>query len=149
MNPRHEARTLAVQFLFQRDFNRGDLEEALTDFWGEQKVTDRVRTFADQLIRGVEAHKTALDRLLTAAAEHWDLERMAATDRNIMRLALYEMKHCDDIPPVVSIDEAVDLAKEFSGMESGRFVNGILDRVARGLDRPARAAAPRTRTGGK
>lgn len=143
MNARHEGRTLAVQFLFQRDFNKGDLDEALTDFWSGREAAPRVKTFAETLIRGVEANRAALDRELRGHAEHWDLERMAATDRNIMRVALYEMHHCDDIPPVVSIDEAVNLAKEFSGMESGRFVNGILDRAARGLKRPARAAAQR------
>jgi N utilization substance protein B len=74
-------------------------------------------------------------------AENWDLKRMGAVDRNVMRVALFEMLHRTDIPPVVSINEAVDLAKELSSDESGRFVNGILDRARRDISRPARAAA--------
>lgn len=144
MTVRHQARLLAAQFLFQRDFNTGDLEEALADFWA---ITGRTappaaREFAEALIRGVEAHRAELDERLRSYAEHWDLGRMGAVDRNVMRMALFEMYHRDDIPPVVSIDEAVELAKELSGLESGRFVNGILDRAARDLRRPPRSGRP-------
>ncbi len=142
MKMRHQARMLAVQMLFQRDFNPGDLEQAFTDFWEGRDVPADVRTFMETLVRGVEAHREELDERLRAYAEHWDLERMGAVDRNIMRAALFEMLFRDDIPPVVSIDEAVELAKEFNGLESGRFVNGILDRAARDLPRPARAGRP-------
>jgi N utilization substance protein B len=138
MKARHQARLLAVQLLFQRDFNPGDLTEALADFWEGRTTPDNIREFAEALVRGVESCRPELDERLRAYAEHWDLERMGAVDRNVMRLALYEMRHCEDIPPVVSINEAVDLAKEFSGLESGKFVNGILDRAARDLQRPAR-----------
>ncbi len=142
MTGRHEARLLAVQLLFQRDFNTGDLEEALQDFWDGHAADDRVRRFAEDLVRGVEANRAALDDLLRRCAEHWDVGRMGAVDRNIMRVALYEMHHRADVPPVVSINEAVDLAKEFNGLESGRFVNGILDRARRELGRPARTPGP-------
>ena len=142
MKARHQARLMAVQFLFQRDFNTGDLDEALADFWAGRRTPENVRAFAENLLRGVETHRPQLDERLRGYAEHWDLERMGAVDRNVMRLALYEMWHCDDIPPVVSINEAVDLAKEFSGLESGKFVNGILDRAARDVHRPARSARP-------
>jgi len=142
MSRRHEARLLAVQFLFQRDFNAGDLEEALRDFWDGRQVSDRLRSFAEELIRGVESVRPDLDDRLRGYATNWDLARMAAVDRNILRLALYEMIHRPDIPPVVSINEAVDLAKEFSGRESARFVNGVLDRAVRDVPRPARCAVP-------
>ena len=142
MKARHQARLLAVQFLFQRDYNTGDLAEALADFWDARRTPENARAFAEALIHGVEGHRPELDERLRAYAEHWDLERMGAVDRNVMRLALFEMWHCADIPPVVSINEAVDLAKEFSGLESGRFVNGILDRAAREVRRPARSARP-------
>ena len=140
MGGRHEARQQAVQFLFQRDFNPGELNEALTVFWTEAKATKRFRQFAEDLIRGVELHRKALDEKIQKYAEHWDLKRMGAVDRNVMRLALYEMLFCPDIPPVVSINEAVELAKELSGVESGKFVNGILDRARLDIERPARAA---------
>ncbi len=138
MSARHQARLLAVQFLFQRDFNPGDLEEALRDFWEGRAPPPSVRAFAEDVIRGVETNRAELDERLRAYAEHWDLERMSAVDRNIMRVALYEMRRRDDIPPIVSINEAVDLAKEFNGLESGKFVNGILDRAARDVRRPPR-----------
>lgn len=141
MSGRHDARTFAVQFLFQRDFNQGDLDPALADFWVERPCDDKVRQFTAELIRGVEDQRTDLDARLQRYAENWDVRRMGAVDRNIMRVALYEMLYRKDIPPVVSINEAVDLAKELSSEESGRFVNGILDRARRDLDRPPRAAA--------
>ncbi|MBU4459214.1 MAG: transcription antitermination factor NusB [Verrucomicrobia bacterium] len=142
MSARHESRLLAVQFLFQRDFNDGDLADALADFWAARNIGPKLRAFAEDLIRGVEAVRPELDERLRALATNWDLSRMAAVDRNILRLALYEMHHRADIPPVVSMNEAIDLAKEFGGRESGRFVNGILDRAAKDVKRPARCAAP-------
>ena len=82
-----------------------------------------------------------LDTLMISHADNWDLNRMAVVDRNILRLAAYEMLHREDIPPVVSINEAVDIAKKFSTEESGRFVNGILDKICSELSRPTRTTA--------
>ena len=141
MGGRHEARQWAVQFLFQRDFNAGDIESALADFWQDKKSSDKSRLFAEELIQGVESKKDELDRLIRKYAEHWDVRRMGAVDRNVMRVALYEMIYRPDIPPVVSINEAVEIAKDLSGVESGKFVNGILDHACKEQDRPARAVA--------
>ncbi len=132
----------AVQFIFQRDFNRNDMTEALEEFWRELDATPALRQFAEELIRGVEEHKAELDERIQQYAQHWNVARMGAVDRNVMRVALYEMIYRQDIPPVVSINEAVELAKELSGDESGKFVNGILDRVRKDLDRPARTIRP-------
>ena len=141
MSSRHDARLWAVQFLFQRDFNDTELEAAFADFWPERKANAPTRVFCEALIRGVELYRDEIDARLRKYAEHWSLERMGAVDRNIMRVALFEMLFCKDIPPVVSINEAVDLAKELSGRESGKFVNGILDRARQDVDRPARVSA--------
>ena len=143
MSDRHEARERTVQFLFQRDFNNGDLEEALKDFWAscEPAPSPKAKAFADGLIRGVLEHNEHVDRELQKYADHWDVRRMGALDRNVMRLASYEMLYRRDIPPVVSINEAVQIAKDFSSLESSRFVNGILDEMAKHLGRPARCAA--------
>jgi len=141
MGGRHEARQWAVQFLFQRDFNEGDIESALAEFWRDKDSGDKARVFAEELIRGVEGRKDELDKLIRKYAEHWDVKRMGAVDRNVMRVALYEMTQRPDIPPVVSINEAVEIAKDLSGVESGKFVNGILDRACKEQDRPARAVA--------
>lgn len=140
MATRRHAREWVIQFLFQRDFNVNDLEHALTDFWNTKRLDPPTRQFTEDLIRGVLAYRPKIDDKLQHYAEHWDVKRMNAVDRNVMRLALYEMLYRPDIPPVVSINEAVDIAKMFSSLESGRFVNGILDRARKDLDRPSREA---------
>jgi N utilization substance protein B len=88
-----------------------------------------IRLFADPLIRGVLAHGAAIDELIKSHAKNWELHRLAAVDRNVMRLAIFEMLHREDIPPAVSINEAVEIAKKFSTQDSGKFVNGILDKI--------------------
>ena len=163
MGQRREAREKAVQFLFQHDLNPSEnVEESLAHFWNSQRASaiaeDKAganwgqkvdllpptaeelatRVFADKLIRGVLQHRPALDEKIKEHAQNWDINRMAVVDRNILRLAIYEMLHRDDIPPVVSINEAVDIAKRFSTEDSGKFVNGILDKVKNELVRPAR-----------
>jgi N utilization substance protein B len=97
-----------------------------------------VRTFADKLIRGTIEHREEADQRIRQYAQNWDLHRMAVVDRNILRMAIYEMLHREDIPPIVSINEAVDIAKKFSTQESGKFVNGLLDKVKSDILRPAR-----------
>lgn len=142
MKPRHQSRMLAVQFLFQRDFNQNDFEDALRLFWLRNKTSEKVKSFADTLIRGVSAHREGLDERIQEYAKNWDVKRMGALDRNVLRMALYEMLYCLEIPPVVSINEAVDIAKEFSSIQSGHFVNGILDRAKQDLKRPLRTVKP-------
>ena len=100
-----------------------------------------LRLFSEPLIRGVLQHREAIDTEIQKYAHNWDIRRMAAVDRNILRLAVYEMRHRTDIPPVVSINEAVDIAKRFSTQDSGKFVNGILDKIKGDLMRPARVVA--------
>jgi N utilization substance protein B len=163
MGKRREARERAVQFLFQHDLNPPErLDEALDHFWDTQRTAAiaeekgdanwgqkvelpgptaeeaAIRVFADPLIRGTLEHRDEADTLIKKYAQNWELHRIAAVDRNILRLAIYEMLHREDIPPVVSINEAVDIAKKFSTQDSGKFVNGILDRVKGELMRPAR-----------
>jgi transcription antitermination protein NusB len=163
MGKRREARERAVQFLFQHDLSPAeDLPAALNRFWESQRAAaiaeDKgaatwgqpvqlppptaeeaaIRVFADPLIRGALEHRDEADEIIKKHAKNWDLHRMAAVDRNILRLAIFEMLHRDDIPPVVSINEAVDIAKKFSTQDSGKFVNGILDKVKGELMRPAR-----------
>lgn len=143
---RRHARELAAQFLYQHDIGGGELEESLALFWQtQQEVNDPARAFAEELIRGTVEHRSAVDEKIQKYTENWELPRIATVDRNILRLAMYEMLFRDDIPPVVSINEAVDIAKKFSTRESGAFVNGILDRLKADLSRPARTAATPTK----
>jgi len=163
MGQRREARERAVQFLFQYDVNPSEnLDEALNRFWESQRAgaiaeekgpatwgqkaeapppsveEAALRTFSDKLIRGTLEHRDELDKQIIKHAQNWDLHRMAVVDRNILRLAIYEMLHRLDIPPIVSINEAVDIAKKFSTEDSGKFVNGLLDKIKGELMRPAR-----------
>ena len=140
MTTRRFGREWAVQFLFQHDFNAGNTDQSLDDFWALQNVDPKSRPFAAELIQGVLDHLGELDKRIQAYADHWEVKRMNAVDRNTIRLALFEMLFRPDIPPVVSINEAVDIAKRFSSNESGKFVNGILDRARKDLDRPSREA---------
>ncbi len=138
---RRLARELAVQFLYQFDLGGGSLKEAFPLFWETQPdVGDAGRQFAEELVRGVMERRAVIDEHIVKYADNWDLPRIAAVDRNILRLAIYEMLYRSDIPPVVSINEAVDIAKKFSTSESGAFVNGILDRLKAELTRPSRTA---------
>ncbi len=139
---RRLARECAVQILYQFDVNPVGIEEALLLFWQTQDETSPgVKSFAEELARGTIAHRDEVDEKIKKYTEHWELGRIAMVDRNVLRLAIYEMMFRHDIPPVVSINEAVDLAKKFSTPESGGFVNGILDRVRMDLPRPARTAS--------
>jgi len=142
MSKRRECREWVVQLLFQLDLNPTDeLAGVFERFWLDKSPDARARMFTESVVAGVRTNLDRIDGLIRELAEHWDLNRMGVLDRNVIRMAVYEMLYRDDIPPVVSINEAVDIAKYFSSRESGRFVNGILDRVRQGLKRPSRRAA--------
>lgn len=148
MGKRREGREAAIQFLYQLDLNPEPLESLRTRFWelrtgqGQNPVPERTRRFAEQLVEGVTGQATAINERISKCVENYDLNRIAPVDRNILRLAIYEMLFCEDIPPVVSINEAIEIAKRFGGEESSRFVNGVLDKIRSQLTRPARTAAP-------
>jgi transcription antitermination protein NusB len=125
---RHLARRVALDILFQADLTGRD-PLAVLDEW--ESAGEAVPAFARELVTGVTADRGELDRVLGEHADDWSVERMAAVDRAILRLAAYEMKSRPDVPVAVAIDEAVEAAKELSTDESGRFVNGILGRIAR------------------
>lgn len=141
MSIRQEAREYALQFLFQCDFNDEEIEQAWTDFWTGKRTGKKVRQFARELADGVLADRYRIDGMIQDVSDNWRLNRMAAVDRNLMRIAVFEMISRDDIPPVVSINEAVRLAKEYGTPESGRFVNGILDQILKSLKRPHRTVS--------
>ena len=135
------ARQAAVQFHFWRDLQRGAGPEKMDDFWEFCPAKSSVREFAQPLIDGMVAHQPELDERIARYCENYDINRISPVDRAVLRLAIFEMLYRDDIPPVVSINEAIELAKTFGGPDSGRFVNGILDRVKDDLHRPLREPA--------
>jgi N utilization substance protein B len=142
MGLRRDGRVAAIQFLYQIDTHPPvKVDEARDVFWKQHEVPQKVRDFAEPLVRGVVAKMPEVDAKIRTLADNWDFERLAVVDRNILRLAIYEMLFCPEIPPVVSINEAIEIAKKFSTAESGKFVNGLLDRVKKDLLRPARQAS--------
>ena len=136
---RKEARQWALQMLFQLDINPEDTDVLFDDFFEHKKYANRDRAFAEKTVTGVIDNCDALDKKVEEFTPKWDMNRLGGVDRNVLRIAAYEMIYCDDIPPVVSINEAIENAKDYSGQESGKFVNGVLDELRKTLDRPARS----------
>lgn len=147
MGKRRKAREAAVQYHFWRDLQHGEGPEKLDEFWEFCPATPRAKEFAQPLIEGMVTHLPEIDERIRRYSENYEFHRISPVDRNILRLAIYEMLYRDDIPPVVSINEAIDLAKTFGSGDSGRFVNGILDRVKDDLKRPLREAVAQKNEG--
>ncbi len=157
MGQRRRSREVALQVLYQLDMTGVSPEEGICLYFDHFAVNEKsdsesgedntllppdgnlkpwsqetlraARPFAELLVQGVCLHRDEIDRWIGSASEHWRLDRMSVVDRNILRIAIYEMCYCQDIPPKVSINEAIDLAKRFSGRDSGPFINGVLDQV--------------------
>jgi N utilization substance protein B len=136
MGTRRKARELALQLLYQHELTHAAPEEMQAHFEEWKGASEGARRFADSLVRGVIEHLGEIDDELGRQTAHWRLERLAAVDRNILRLALCELLFHDDTPPAVVIDEAIEVAKRFGSSESARFVNGVLDGFVR-RTRPA------------
>jgi N utilization substance protein B len=160
MATRRQGREWALQMLFQSDLNPGlDIDMAIPKFWRQQYtcqmeeaenkdevtpvdaskgVEDRVappkiRLFTEKLVRGVIGHLPEIDAKLKEFTQNWPLHRMGSVERNVLRLAFYELLYCADVPPAVVLNEAIDLAKYFSNADAGRFVNGVLDKLNKEL----------------
>lgn len=132
MRKRSQAREFALQVLYQVDITRNKPDEALVNFWqnhNQEKINDELKEFTGGLVHGVADNLKEIDEKVCRYATNWQLERMAVVDRNIMRMGCFELLFRDDIPPKVSINEAVELAKKYSGPEAGKFVNAILDKI--------------------
>ena len=127
---RSKGRELALKFLYAADLSSQSSEDDFDRFVLQQQARGRVVDFARRLVRGVITHSKDLDQRITECAANWSLHRMAAVDRNLLRLAAFELLH-EDTPPLAVINEAVELAKKFGAQKSPSFVNGILDRLHR------------------
>lgn len=129
MRKRTLAREFALQLLYKQDLNPDSDEALLSDFWAVNPAPPEVREYTERIVRGTLLHLSEIDAILSKYAEHWEIHRMATVDRNILRFATYELLYVEDVPPKVVINEAVNIAKKFSQEDSGKFVNGILDKV--------------------
>jgi len=127
LGKRRRARECAVQMLFQIDLSGVEPAEVYAQFWEAHDMEADVRSFSQELVDGVVAARDKLDARIAAVAKHWRLERMAVVDRNILRMALYEMNRSPHTPAAVVIDEAIEVARRFGADESANFVNGVLD----------------------
>ena len=134
MGSRRSAREFALQMLYQADASSMPMEDVAAHFWDDRDADREVRAFAERLARGTAACREEIDPILVESLEHWRLERLAIVDRNILRLAVYEFLHESDTPPIVVIDEAIEVARKFGGEDSWQFANGILDAVRKKLD---------------
>ena len=141
MTVRRRAREIALQVLYQLDIGQGDPREVLGVYFENFRPSEKAREFCHRLIEGVWQHREEIDRLIEENAENWTLKRMAVVDRNILRLAAYELTHCPDIPFKATLNEAIELAKRFGNDDSGAFINGILDKI-HSLSGPALQSSP-------
>lgn len=139
---RRENRMCAVQFLYQWELNKPEqLNDAVCTFFETQEQPREYFAFAEELIHGTIEHIDAVDTEIKEHAANWTFERIAKVDLSVLRLAIYELLQRRDIPPIVSINEAIELGKIFSNPDSKRFINGILDQMKNKITRPLREAA--------
>jgi transcription antitermination factor NusB len=131
MRKRTLAREFALKILYQHDITRRPLDVIADLFWKneEEEVTQDIKDFASRLMFGVQQHCEEIDQRISQYAANWQLKRMATIDRNILRMGVFELFYASDIPPKVTINEAIELAKKYGDVESSKFVNGILDKI--------------------
>ncbi len=138
MGNRRKARECALQLLYDLEFNvvqeGSATAKALGDYWKSfpetGHINDEVREFAEMLVNGVRDNDDEIDGFIQTASTNWKLERMAIVDRNILRIATFELRHLEEIPPKVSLNEAIEIAKRYGSEDSSSFINGILDKIS-------------------
>ena len=141
MGTRRQARELAMQALFYMDMRNNVSAGMLERFCANFKPPKKSRAFFMKLVNGVMEARGEFDALIAQFSKNWDINRMSCVDRNVMRIAVFELLYCEDIPPKVSINEAVDVGKKFGTEESGAFINGIMDSIRADLEKQGRLEA--------
>lgn len=132
MRRRTRSREFALQILYQIDITGDSCDVSLSNFWeaqSQEDIGDDVKSFTGEIVKGVVDNLEAIDKEIVEYAANWQLKRMAVVDRNILRMSCFELLFREDIPPKVAINEAVELAKKYSGLEAGKFVNAISDKI--------------------
>lgn len=149
MGVRRKSREAALQLLYQAEFEDSTPSLALARFWASRKEDKPVREYADELVLGILEHREELDKMIQSVSKNWRVSRMSIIDRNILRLAVYEMRFVPGLAPAVVINEAIEVAKRYSGQEASVFVNGILDAIRQGIEGPSPAPAKASSKGKK
>ena len=136
MGRRRQGRELALQILFQVEITCDPPADVLQRFWESRSVPEEMREFAQGLVLGTAENRERIDGEIAAVAEHWRLERMAVVDRNVLRMAIFELIGEPETPPAVVIDEAIEIARKYGSEDSAPFINGILDSIRRRVEKP-------------
>ncbi len=139
MGRRTKARECAFQMLYQWDMTRAEMDQVVDSFWRVRSTTDLTRAMADRLARGAQGDLGSIDAAITAASTNWRFDRIAAVDKNVLRIGSYELMHDSQTPSAVIIDEAVEMARRFGEADSPAFVNGVLDAIMRKVRGEARS----------
>lgn len=136
MRKRTKAREHALKILYAVDITGDEPKKCIDKYWKDNEEKDiEVKTFANSLVLGASNKAKEIDRVISECATNWQLKRMAVIDRNILRFAAHELLFADDIPPKVTINEAIDIAKRYGDSESGKFVNGVLDKINKDIEK--------------
>lgn len=129
MRKRTKARECALKILYAIDIAKEDPNKCMETYWQTNEEASDVRAYAESLVSGVTGNSKRIDTLISSYTTNWQLDRMAVIDRNVLRFATYELLFTKDIPPKVAINEAIDIAKKYGDKDSGKFVNGVLDKI--------------------
>ncbi len=133
MGLRRKSREATLQILYQLDLSQGDAKELCTAYWQQHELEPEAKEFAEHLVNGVLRNLKEIDHLIESHSTHWKISRMSCVDRNILRIAVFELLYQSDIPASVSLNEAIEIGKKFGTEDSGAFINGILDHIAKEL----------------
>lgn len=129
MGKRRKARESTLQILFQLEFDDSEPEKTIEQYWEHRKASEEIRQYSSWLVKGIISHQKEIDKIIQSVSEHWRISRMAMIDRNILRMAVFELLFEEDIAPAIVINEAIEIAKKYSNEEAATFVNGLLDAV--------------------
>ena len=135
MGKRRKARESTLQILFQLEFNDSELENIFESFWQEKKASKEIKEYSRWLVEGIVSHRERIDRLIQSVSENWRIDRMALVDRNVLRIAVFELLCEERLAPAIVIDEAIEISKKYSSEEAATFVNGILDAARKKIEK--------------
>ncbi len=134
MGKRRKAREATLQILFQLDFNSSESAQTINHYWRNKKIAPEIKEYGQWLVKGIISHQKEIDKIIQSFSEHWRLSRMAVVDRNILRMAIFELLYEGNVAPAIVINEAIEIAKKYSGQQAALFVNGILDAISKKLE---------------
>ncbi|MFC2165166.1 transcription antitermination factor NusB [Acidobacteriota bacterium] len=134
MGQRRKSREGTLQILFQLEFDDSEPDDVIKQFWKGKKASREIKDYSSFLIKGIISHQDSIDRIIQSASDHWRLSRMAVVDRNILRMAVFELLYEEGLAPAIVINEAIEVSKKFSSEQAAQFINGILDALRRQSD---------------